>query len=485
MEDFFDTEEEDWGWDEQELVDRYENMLSSRKSDFFSVDDYEELYFHYVNFYFDFRPLSEEQLKKGGRILEAAIAQYPDSEILQLLQIYHAFKDKHISKNILIGKLEKVPFPKYEREHFTHILAHIYRQIGGRAKAFSLLSALLEEADTDEDKLMLYYEIMLLYESAEQAHLAVECCNNILKIGDLTQEELFGEMYRYFFLKTIAIPAFELLTQQYTFSMFAWIYLGKSYCDVLMYEEAIQALNYAVAISNNHPVPLIVLGRIFMEISKVSEAFECFQEAVAIDPSITGLYTEMGELLYVMEMPEQAIYSFSLALDADNNDINAMLGMALALSALERYEDSIAYIMRAKKIEELSVEGWLLLADDYIETNRDDEALAIFQQLAKHHPRDVDVWLSYSNYYAIIEDFSQACAVLNEGLFLLNDSAPLLYRMANYYFLQGDSKLAIPYLRLAFTYEPDFLNMFLEYDDDLAKNPQIIDFVNKLKTLKS
>jgi tetratricopeptide (TPR) repeat protein len=462
-------------------------MLKNRKSDFFSVDDYEELYFHYVNFYVDFRPLPEEQLKKGGGILKAAIAQYPDAEILQLLQIYHSFKEKRISKNMLITKLEKIPFPKYEQEHFIHTLAHIYKQIGGKKKAFSLFSALLEKADTEEDKVALYYEILFLYEAAEQAHLAVECCNNILKIGEISHEVLFGDMYEYFFLKTIAIPAFELLTQQYTFSMYAWIYLGKSYADVLMYEDAIQALNYAVAMSN-HPVPLIVLGRIFMEISKVTEAFECFQEAVSLDPNITGLYTEMGELLYVMEQPEQAMYSFSLALDADKNDMNAMLGMALALSAVERYDDSIAYIMRAKNIEgleDLPVEALLLLADNYIETNRDDQALEIFQQLTKQHPKDVDVWLSYSNYYAIIEDFSQACAVLNQGLFLLPDNAPLLYRMANYYFLRGDSKLAVPYLRLAFTYEPDFLNMFLEYDDDLAKNPQVMNIVDNLKPLKS
>jgi tetratricopeptide (TPR) repeat protein len=481
MEDFFDTEEEEWDVDEQELVARYENTLKNRKSDFFSVDDYEELYFHYINFYADVFYMQGEQVAKGEAVLKAAIAQYPDAEILHLLQIYHAFKVTRLSKKMLVNQLENIRFPVYEQEHFTHILAHIYRQVGERKKARSLFASLLENADDAEDKTVLLYEIMFLYETAKDAPQVVECCNKILQIGEENRENLFWEMYEYFFLKPVAIPVFELLTQQDAFSMEAWMYLGKSYADVLMYDEATQALNYAVSLSDNHPAPLVALGRVYMELAKVSEAFECFQEAIALEPSLTVLYVEMGELLYMAEDAERSMYFFSLALDANQNNISALLGMALALSALERYDDSIAYIMRVKKIEELPIAAWLLLADDYIELDRDEEAVEIFQRLVKEHPKDVDVWLSYSNYYAVIEDFQQACEVAKQGLAILNNDPFLLYRIANYCVLGKDIPQGITYLRLAYYTNADYLPVFTEYDEEVMKIAEVAEVVDLLK----
>ena len=481
MDDFLNTEEEDFGWsDENELVTQYENMMRNQQSVFFDVDDYQELYFYYMNFYADVYFISSELLAKGRAVLHAALAQYPNAEILQLLQTYHLYIENRITRVMLLERLEKLPPPKLEQEHFLHVLAHIYRQIGEPNKAFSLFSNLLENTDLEEDRVILYYEIMMLYEMAENAHQVLECCQNILKTGTVTHEVLFGEMYEYFFLKPIALPVFELLTKQYTFSMYAWLYLGKTYADIMLFDESVQALNYAVAISN-HPMPLILLGRILAIADKPLEAFDCLQEALQRDPAQVGLYTEMGELLYSLDDTQRAMHFFTLAIDANNNDINALLGMALALSSLERYDDSIAYIMRAKKIDALSLEAWLLLADDYIEVNRDNEAVEIFQQLAKQYPKDVDIWLSYSNYYAMVEDFEQACTVAKQGLAILQGNPYLLYRIANYCFLGGDISQGITYLRLAIHTNSHYITFFVDYDENVMQIPEVAEIIHLLK----
>ena len=481
MDDFLNLEEEDFDWgDENELISRYENMLKNHQSVFFSVDDYEQLYFYYTNFYLDFCLLQNEQLKKGGAVIKAALAQYPDAEILQLLQTYHLYRENRISKMTLVAKLENLQFPDYEQEHFTHVLAHIYRRIGERKKAFSLFTDLLQNADFQDDKEILYYEIMFLYETADNAPQAVECCNNILKMGNASQKMLFGDMYEYYFLKPIAIPVFELLTQQYAFSMYAWLYLGKSYADIMMYDEAIQSLRYAVAMSNQ-PLPLIGLGRVLAISGNISEAFDCFQEAIELDPTQMELfYTEMGDFLYNLKDAEHSMYFFLLALDANKNDIDALIGMALSLSFLERYDDSVAYIMRARKIKELSLGALLLLADNYIELDRDDEALDIFQHLAKQHPKVVDVWLFYSNYYAIIEDFEQACVIAKQGLAILHDDPQLLYRIANYCFLGGDISLGIIYLQLAIQADVGGISDFIDYDEEVVNIPEVAEIINLL-----
>ncbi|MCL2132344.1 MAG: tetratricopeptide repeat protein [Lentimicrobiaceae bacterium] len=477
MEDFFNSEEEDWEWgDEIELVARYENMLRNRQSIFLSVDDYEQLYLYYMSVFEVVFPTYDEHLKKGGTVIRAGIAQYPDSEILQLLQEYHLYKENRMSKKMLISKLARIPFPDYEKEHFSHILAYIYRQIGERKKAFALFASMLEKTDDEEDREALYYDMMFLYENAENAPQAAECCEKILKFGNTNQEVLFGDMYWHFLYKPIAVPVFELLAKQYALSMPAWLYLGKSYFDTLMMEESVQAFRYAVAISD-HPLPLVSLGRILVVLGEVQEAIECFEEAIRLEPRWGYVYTEMGEILFDTDDAERAMYFFSLAIDADPNDADALLGMALVLSSLERYEDSIAYIMRIKKINELPIEASLLLADNYIETDRGEDAVTVFQQLLKQYPEDVDVWLSYSNYYAMEEDFQQACAVAKQGLTVLEDDPFLLYRIANYCLLDGDIPQGIAYLRLAYHTNADYVCVFVDYDEDVLKIPEVVEII--------
>ena len=480
MDDFFDLEEEDLDWaDERELISRYENMVRNHQPAFFSVDDFEQLYFYYMRFFIDGFPMQDGQLKKGGAVIKTAISQYPDAEILHLLQAYHAYKERRTTKKVLIDKLGKIPFPDYEQEHFQHVLAHIYRQVGDRRKAFPLFASLLENADDMEDKVRLTYEILFLLGSPEDAPKAVEYCNYLLKTGELDQSLLFGDIYWSFLLKPIAVPVFELLTKQYTFSMDAWLYLGKAYFDAAKLEQAIQAFRYAVALSN-HPFPLVSLGRVLAISGKITESFECYLDALQLDPKQTGLYAEMGEILYYSEDAEQAIHYFSLALDADKNDMNALFGMALALSSLERYEESVAYLLRAKKIDRLSIDAWLLLADDYTELNRDEEAVKIYRQLIKKYPKDVDVWLSYSNYYVVMENFEQACVIAKQGLAILPDNPFLLYRIANYYFLETDIPLGISYLQLAIHADAKLINFFTDYDEEIMKIPEVAEIVKSL-----
>ena len=482
MNEHFNTEEEEWDEEERELVARYENTLKNRQSSFFDVDDYEELYFHYMGFYVDFYAVQHDQLKKGGAVLNAALAQYPKSEILQLLQMYHFFRENRLSKKMLMGKLEQIEFPHYDYEHFIHILAHIYRQIGERKRAKELFVFLLEKAEDNEDRTLLYYEILFSHEKEEDVPKILDCCNRILKIGEVSNEVLFWEIYEYFFLKPVAVPIFEAITKQYAFSMPAWLYLGKSYTDMLMYEQAVQAFQYAVALSDN-PMPLVALGYTLAEMDKITEAFECFQEAIALDPKLSVLYAEMGEFMHGLEENQHAIHFFNLALEADKNDVSAMLGLAFVYSDLERYEDAIAYIMRAKKTEEeLPTEAWLLLADNYIEVNRDEEALEIYQQLVKQYPKDVEIWLAYSNYAAVVEDFQQACDIAREGLAILPDNPYLLYRMANYYFLDRDVLLGATYLYLAFHSNPHLVSFFTDYDEDVTKIPEVISIINNGKS---
>jgi tetratricopeptide (TPR) repeat protein len=124
------------------------------------------------------------------------------------------------------------------------------------------------------------------------------------------------------------------------------------------------------------------------------------------------------------------------------------------------------------------------MSDYLIELGRDDEAITLFEQMTEVFPSVADVCLSYSNYYASCENYTQAYAILRCGMFVMKDNVALMYRMANYCFLEGKNERAISFLETAYLIDPTYLDMFLEYDEDISNNPLIMDVVNNLESEK-
>ena len=485
MSDFFESEEEELeDFETVELISRYENMVNNQHSTYLSEDDYVNLFLHYTHFH-DFLFVSEFiNIEMAGMVIRDSLAQYPDSDLLQLFAVYYKYINENLTTEKTLKLLQRIHIQGYEKDMQTYYLANIYAKIGAVNESIALYKKLLEEMQCDEERVCVYSELLFLFDKQEDLPQMLEYYDKVAEINPILKNILFSDLYVHFLYKPdLGVLFFELYVQKYSFSEKGWHCLGKLYSVLLLFEKAVEALENAVALSND-AVHLIALGEVYGAWGDKNKSLEYFHEALSANPKRVDCYLDIADLYYELRQSEQALHYYALALDAFPNDTEILIGTAVTLASLEKYEEAISYLNRIRKTNFVPVEALLLMSDYLVELERNEEAITLFEQMTELYPLVADVWLSYSNYYISYENYTQAYSILRRGMFTMKDNVQLMYRMANYYFLEGKNDRAASFLETAYLIDPKYLDMFLEYDEEIANNPLIMDIVNGLKSNK-
>ena len=485
MDDMFEAEDELDDIDDIELISRYENMLNGNHLAYISVDDYESLFIHYTRFYYLFSLPEESNLEMAGRVIRDGLAQYPDASSLQLFAIYYKFLTENITLEKTISLLKRVNIQEFEKMTQSYYLANIYAKINAVPESIALYHSLLEQAQSEEEEISIYSDLIFLLDKQEDIPKIVEYYEKVREFDPIRERFLFKDLYFHFLFKAeLGVLFFETYTEKYPFSARGWLAVGGMYAILLMYEKAVEALHNAVALSDEVDY-IISLAGAYNAWGKKETALDYFLEVLTTAPERTDCYLDIADLYYSLGQLELALKYYGLSLDAFPDDVETLVGTAIALASMEKYEEALSYLDRARKAEFVPVDVLLLTADYLIELERDEEAITLFEQMTELHPHVAEVWLSYSNYYVSCENYAQAYSILRCGIFAMKDrdeSVMLMYRMANYYFLEEKNDRALSFLEAAYLIDPSYLDMFLDYDEDIVNNPLIMDIVNGLKS---
>ena len=479
MDDFFGSDEEIEDVDGKELIVRYEDMITKNHPIYLSSDDYELLFMHYVHFLED-AFLEDMNLKMAAKVIRAGIKQYPNAPLLHVFYLYYQFLKGEITKEKAVELLQYIEFPEYERLSQNYHVAAVYIKMDAFEPARSLYENMLKSARTDEDMERIYTDLVFLTSKPEEIRQGLNYLVRLLEIVPQKEPYLLDELYaQYMFNDDMGVSFFKAFVDKFPFSVKGWHCLGEMYSSQFLFDLAVDAMNNAIALSNKIE-PIVSLAGIYRSWGRNQEALDAFHEAMSLSPENRDFYADMAEVYHVLEQYETAIYYFGLTLDDNPDHLPALMGIALSFAAQENYTDAIRYLRKAVKMDYAPVEAWLLLADYLIETECEEEAVEIYKKLTETYPMSVDVWLSYSNYYALTEDIQQACVILRDGLELLPENAQLVYRMANYYFLYEDYSAGVSYLRCAYKIDVIYLHQFLDYDEQTATLPIVVETINDL-----
>ena len=480
MDDFFGSEEEmDDIVEGNELISRYESMVKYNHPVYLSSDDYELLFMHYTGFYSD--TYSEEvDMEMTSKVIHAGILQYPNAPLLNVFWIYFKYLDAKISVTKAVQLLQNIEFPEYERMSQNYHLATVYLKIDALDVARSLYESMLAEANSKEDKKRIYSELIFLFHKPNEVPKLMKHVSEFFKIAPQEESNVLYEFNcNFLFDSEMGVAFFKAYVEKNPFSAKGWQYLGEAYSSQTMFEEAVDSINNAIALSDDTE-PLVSLAWIYRSWGKESEALDIYREIISMNPDKKDFYAEIAEVYHILEQYEYAIFYFGLALEHNPSNLSALIGIALSFAEQEQYVDAIRHLRKAITIDFAPIEAWLLMADYLIEIDEDEEALQLYEKVMQSYPQSADVWLAYSNYFALIGDLKKACTILNQGLALMKDNAQLMYRMANYHFLYEDYPAGITYLRGAYSLDEIYLNQFLEYDEQTAALPIVVDTINEL-----
>jgi tetratricopeptide (TPR) repeat protein len=263
--------------------------------------------------------------------------------------------------------------------------------------------------------------------------------------------------------------------------------LGNVFVSTGRYEDAVQEFQRSLALDHNNDETLRSLADAYQKLGNPAAAEDAYRKAISLRPNYWGVYNDLGAFYSnqaryadASEMFEKAIqlaplyyYGYSNlgamyiqlgqypeAMEALKHSIalhptlEAYGNLGLVYFCMRRYPDSAESLQQALKIDPNDWQNWGGLGDALFQIPaRRAEARSAYQKaidLSKArlavNPRDATVLAFTADYYAMLDERSQANEQLARALENAPADAEVLFRAAILYNHFGDSDKTLDYL---------------------------------------
>ena len=200
-----------------------------------------------------------------------------------------------------------------------------------------------------------------------------------------------------------AIPLWNRILDEDSFFAHAWVQLAMCQCQTGLCHEALQSVQYAIAIDPDYPDAYLTAGNAYYSIGKHKEAKEMYGHLLELLPGDAQGELLMATLLFSEENNDEAMLHIENAIATINEITDREVPRPIYID-IYRHAAFISCargnIKEAQKyLDELSKHGcskneiMLLRASVYLEGGMQDEAFDIFRTILSEDPCETDICL--------------------------------------------------------------------------------------------
>jgi tetratricopeptide (TPR) repeat protein len=156
------------------------------------------------------------------------------------------------------------------------------------------------------------------------------------------------------------------------------------------YEEAVQAYNEALELSQSQWGYFFNLGLAYKKSGKMKEAVATFQKALEMNPESYSINKELGQLLALEDNYEEAKKYYAKATEISDDDPDAFYNLGVCLTNLGDQEGALTAFLKTIDFKEDYADAYYQIGTLYINQNNVDDAiknLEKFLELAPEHEK--------------------------------------------------------------------------------------------------
>lgn len=447
---------------------KFEKMLKHKASYYFDIEELEDITDHYLDRFnermalkaiehgLDLFPKSttllmkkaqvlvmRQEPRKALKILEYIVAIEPtNTDLLLFKSVVHRNLDDHeASKECLLQALESTPENReeiyldlaYEQE-----LAHDYE---------GAITSLKESLAINPDFEPTLFELGFCYEMNDDVEGAVEF--------------------------------FQGYIDDYPYNYVAWYNLAMSFDKLGLHEKAIEAVEYALAISEDFTGGHILRAHLFLILKNEDRAIEAFREGLVHDPENPLLYTALGECYESLQQYDAAESNFRQALRFDSDCIDAIMGLGAIREAKGELRKALNFYREAFNKDIFNIDNQHIFAETLLQLGEYDEAELQYTDLSDQDPNDEDAWIGLVEVEEGRGEYETAFQVAEEALDKLVNTTDLKWHFIKLLLRTGQTVRAEAAFHDAAVIDPEGIKYFVSIFRDALYFPNIaalIDF---------
>lgn len=459
----------------KELLMQYDNLRSGRSHSFIDEESFEK-----IIDYFDER----DELNKALEASDFALEQFPysGSLLLQKADLFIASKKYMDALDIL----EQAAIFDGSNINLYILKTDAYLALDQQQKAAEVLEAAIDSFDGDE-KIELLFELADVYDDYENFDKVFDCLAMVLDMEPTNEEALYKICFWTDFTgrNEEGIRLHQRIIEDFPFNELAWFNLAAAYQGIKLYEKAIDAYQYAVAIDEKFDFAWRNMGDAFLRLRKYKEAIEVLQKVLELTRPEDVIYEAIGHSYDKLKNYAQARIHYRKATHLNPDDSQLFYKIACTYMNEGVWDSAIKNLQTAIRIHKLQPEYNLAIGQCYMETGKIEEAIQYFGNVVRTRPKNVNGWLELLKCLFQVNCFEEGLEYSDHAFEATNGKPIFIFYKTAFLFSLGKSKEAIIQLELAMDKNPKLIKKLLELNPSILQNQLVVDVVARYKKRKS
>ena len=459
----------------RELLQQYDNLKSGKSNSFLEEDSFERL----ID-YFD----EKEQLSEALEAAEYAIHQYPYSSTILLRKADLLIALRRYKEALYI--LEQAELLDSKDTDLYILKTDAYLALDQQEKAAAVLEAVIDDFD-GEEKIDLLFELADVYDDYENFEKIFDCLKMILEQEPNNEEALYKICFWTDFTgrNEEGIRLHQKIIDDFPFNELAWFNLAAAYQGLKLYEKAIDAYHYAVAIDDKFDYAWRNMGDAFLRLRKYKEAIEVLEKVLELARPEDVIYEAIGHCYDKMGNFAQARFNYKKAAHLNHNDSQLHYKIACTYMNEANWASAVKNLEIALRMHRLQPEYNLALGQCFMEMGKLEDAITYFGNVVRVRPKNLNGWIELLKCLYKAGLFEEALEYAGFAYEQTDGKTIFIFYKSAILFAMGKSKEAILQLENGMQQNPKLIKKIIELNPSILQSQQVVDVIARFKKRKS
>ncbi len=465
--DFLDDERDSL----DDLLQRYEGVKKGEASGILEEEEFERVIEYY------FQNSNEEQAMLACDI---ARTYYPFSTSIMLLRA------EILTQAQKFGQALKV-LDELEQYDQNNLDATLLRSdiLLGQFK-YDQAALWLEQKSNDfegKEKIEILLELSDVYDESEEFDAVFDTLKRVIKIDKRNEEALQKICFWADFTKRLeeSITLHTQLTEDDPYNALAWFNLGTAYQGLKLYEKAIDAYEFCIAIDEKFEFAYRNLADAFMRMKWYDKAIESLEKFLEIAKPEDVIFEAMGFCWEKQKNFQRARYYYRQASQLSPQDDSIFYKIGETYAREKQWDKAVKAYSVALHLNKDNASYCMAIGNCLMEMDAKSEALVCYLNAVRLKPGNKSTWIAlirglyFSGYY------DEALTQLEVAREHCGDKADFRYYHAAVLFEQGKSKEALLQLEKALKLSPVRAKIFTELNPEYLRRSSVAELIGKYK----
>lgn len=451
-----------------EAVRKFEDMKKNNQSCFFDVVEFESI----IDFY-----IENNNSSKAFEAASLASSQHPNSISIQLRKAkVYLDKGRAVEALRILKRLESIEPGNDEIFVAKGTAMGILGDINNAIKMFDY--ALSINQDDENDTL---FSIVTVLHNLNFYEQSIPYIHKLIKKEPFFRSHIYDLAYSYERIEDFdnSIKYYNVYLDEDPFSDSAWYNLGIIYNKQGQYEKAIEAYDYALAINSQNTFALFNKGNIYWFLERYRDAIQIYHEYLDSEPESFEAMTCLAECYDRVGDIESSKKYYHQAIELSPEFGDAWYGLGLIELNQDHYDDSLNYLRIAINTDSENPEFWYAMGRAQYSKKEVKAALKCMIEAVKLDSYYEAAWADMGKILVEENLVEYAIPYLIKAIKVAGDIPGINYLLASFYNIEGNSEVALHYLKHAVEIDKDSLSEFVNFFKPELSCDEILKFISE------